>query len=85
MFFGLFKVFALVYLGFGLYLYLAQRSFMYFPTADRDGSGAQVEYVQNQGETLKLWVLGPDSERAAIYFGAVSYTHLTLPTTGIRW
>lgn len=69
MIFGLLKVSAIVYLGFGLYLYLAQRSFMYFPTADRESAGARVEYVQNQGEKLKLWVVGPDSERAAIYFG----------------
>jgi pimeloyl-ACP methyl ester carboxylesterase len=69
MLFGLLKASVIVYLGFGLYLYLAQRSFMYFPTAERPGAGARVEYVQNQGEKIKLWVLGPESDRAVIYFG----------------
>ena len=69
MFFGLLKASVIVYLGFGLYLYLAQRSFMYFPTAERTASGARVEYVQNQGEKIKLWVVGPESDRAVIYFG----------------
>ena len=71
MFFSLLKVSAITYLGFGLYLYLAQRSFMYFPTAERanPGAGSRVEYVQNQGEKIKLWVVGPQSDRAVIYFG----------------
>ena len=69
MYFGILKVSVIVYLGFGLYLYLAQRSFMYYPTPERPGAGARVEYVQKQGEKIKLWVVGPESDRAVIYFG----------------
>ena len=69
MFFGMLKISVIVYLGFGLYLYLAQRSFMYFPTVERASSAARVEYVQNQDEQIKLWIVGPDSDRAVIYFG----------------
>ena len=63
------KIGVLVYLGFGLYLYLAQRSFMYFPVAERHVPDATVEYLQNDGESIKLWVIGSGSGRAVIYFG----------------
>lgn len=65
----LLKVSVLVYLGLGLYLYLAQRSFMYFPVVERETSDVPLEYLANDGESIKLWVLGPDSEKAVIYFG----------------
>ena len=68
-FLGMLKVSVLVYLGFGLYLYLAQRSFMYFPVPERDASDVRAEYLTNAGESLKLWVLGPESDQAVIYFG----------------
>ncbi len=66
---GMLKVSVLVYLGFGLYLYLAQRSFMYFPVPGRDASDVRAEYLSSAGESLKLWVLGPESGQAVIYFG----------------
>ena len=65
----LLKIAVFAYLGLGLYLYLAQRSLMYFPVSDHDGPDAQVEYLANEGESIKLWVVGPHSERAVIYFG----------------
>jgi pimeloyl-ACP methyl ester carboxylesterase len=65
----LLKVSVLAYLGLGLYLYLAQRSFMYFPVAEREASDVGVEYLANDGESIKLWVLGPASEKAVVYFG----------------
>ena len=63
------KIVVLAYLGFGVYLYLAQRSFMYFPVAERDSTDAPVEYLENDGETIKLWVIEPGNEHAVIYFG----------------
>jgi len=69
MFLWLLKISFFAYLGFGLYLFLVQRSFMYFPVPERNGSDARVEYLTNEGESIKLWVLGPDSDSAIIYFG----------------
>jgi hypothetical protein len=69
MLFWLLKVSVLVYLGLGLYLYLAQRSFMYLPVDGREAPDVRVEYLANDGESIKLWVLGGDSEKAVIYFG----------------
>ena len=63
------KIGVLVYLGLGLYLYLSQRSFMYFPVSERHVTDAAVEYLENDGESLKLWVVNPGSEKAVIYFG----------------
>lgn len=59
----------LVYLGFGLFLFLAQRSFIYFPVAERLADDLPVEYLVSGGESLKLWVVNPGREAAAVYFG----------------
>ena len=66
---SLLKVSVLAYLGLGLYLYVAQRSFMYFPVAGHDAPDARAEYLANGDASIKLWVLGPDSDRAIVYFG----------------
>lgn len=65
----LLKLLLLVYLGFGVYLYLVQRSVMYFPVTGRDIDGASAEYLDCAGETIKLWVVNPGGRRAVIYFG----------------
>jgi pimeloyl-ACP methyl ester carboxylesterase len=66
----LLKIAGLSYLGFGLLLYATQRSFMYLPTAEVDADDLAVEYVDNDGHRLKVWVVGPgDDGPAAIYFG----------------
>jgi pimeloyl-ACP methyl ester carboxylesterase len=57
------------YLGFGAYLYSVQRSFIYYPVAERKAAGAQAKYLNSTGERLKLWVLSPGKPRAVIYFG----------------
>lgn len=69
MFLRVLKIVVLSYLGFGLYLYIAQRSFIYFPVAERNASDVRVEHLTIDGESIKVWVLGPDSDRAVIYFG----------------
>lgn len=63
------KIGLLVYLGFGLYLYLWQRSFMYFPTQEQHVETTRHEYLNSAGESLKIWVLGAAREKAVIYFG----------------
>ncbi len=63
------KIGLLVYLGFGVFLYLAQRNFMYFPVPERDAADLPVEYLASNGERLKIWVLNGTSRRAVVYFG----------------
>jgi pimeloyl-ACP methyl ester carboxylesterase len=69
MVFSVLKISALAYLGFGLFLYFAQRSFLYFPTAERDASDVTTEYLKSDGETIELWVLTPGADKAVVYFG----------------
>ncbi|WP_078120849.1 alpha/beta hydrolase [Thiosocius teredinicola] len=63
------KITLLIYAGFGVYLYFAQRSFMYFPTPQREVTEAQSELLHSGGETLKLWVVSPGKSHAVIYLG----------------
>jgi pimeloyl-ACP methyl ester carboxylesterase len=64
------KLALLAYVGFGAFLYLAQRELMYLPVSDTAADGVPVEYVENDGERLKLWRLGPrDAASAVLYFG----------------
>jgi pimeloyl-ACP methyl ester carboxylesterase len=65
----LLKISVLVYLGMGGYLYLAQRSFMYFPVAENPRGDKAFELVTDDGESLKIWIVGEASDKAAIYFG----------------
>jgi len=65
----LIKIGLSVYLGFGLLLYLAQRSFMYYPIPERETADLAVEYLASDGERLKIWVLNGGSPRAVVYFG----------------
>lgn len=60
---------ALVYGGLCGYLYLAQRSLIYFPTPEVDNPHAEALRLESGGETLKVWRLGAASEHAVIYFG----------------
>ena len=63
------KISCLAYLGFGLYLYAAQRSFMYFPVPENHANDINFEYLDSGGESIKTWVLGPLQDSAIIYFG----------------
>lgn len=59
----------LVYLGFGILIYLAQRSIMYLPVAERHAVDVTAEYLSNGDVSLKLWVVSPGQDAALIYFG----------------
>lgn len=63
------KIGLLSYLGFGAFLYFAQRSFMYFPVPENRGEHARIEWLAAGGESLKLWVINPGRAHAVIYFG----------------
>lgn len=64
------KLIALAYVGFGALLYLAQRELIYFPVSETTADGIPVEYVENDGERLKIWRLGArDAASAVLYFG----------------
>lgn len=63
------KISLLAYAGFGIFLYFAQRSFMYMPVAENPAADTPFEYVDVDGERLKVWVVGAPGDHAVIYFG----------------
>ncbi len=66
---SLLKLLLLVYLGLGGYLYVKQRSFVYFPTAESQDQRAEVLTLHSNDEQLKVWVLNPNKANAIFYFG----------------
>lgn len=66
---SLLSISALAYLGFGVLLYSAQRSILYYPTPETVAFATDSMYVENDGESLKVLRLNPGHERAIIYFG----------------
>jgi len=65
---ALLGVLLLVYLGFGVYLYAKQRSFIYFPVAHFEHDFA-VERFRSDGESIEVVVLNEGKGNALIYFG----------------
>ena len=63
------KLLVVVYLGLGTYLYIKQRSFVYFPTAEYQDNHGQVLNLLSNDEQLKIWVLNPNKANAIFYFG----------------
>jgi uncharacterized protein len=59
----------LSYAIFCVYLYLAQRSFLYFPTPETRLPQAASIVLQSDGETLRIWARPRDGPGAVIYFG----------------
>jgi pimeloyl-ACP methyl ester carboxylesterase len=58
----------LVYVAACLYLYLFQRTFLYFPTPQVSVPHAENISLKSDGETLRIWHIG-SGENAIIYFG----------------
>jgi uncharacterized protein len=52
-----------------IYLYIAQRSLIYFPTPDVVSPHATVLRVQTAGAVLKIWEVSRPGSDAIIYFG----------------
>ncbi|MBT8344087.1 MAG: alpha/beta hydrolase [Sulfurovum sp.] len=63
------SIFLLIgYVGTGLFLYLNQRSFLYFPTPNISTPYTQMK-LQNEGESIHIIVLNKGHENAILYFG----------------
>lgn len=65
----LIRIFLLVYIGFGAYLYFVQNKFMYFPVAEYHTDRIQFEFFTSDKEHLKIWSINPGMNKAVIYFG----------------
>lgn len=58
----------MVYMGMGLFLYINQRDFLYFPTPELPTPYKQMT-LQNDGESIKVIVLNQGHKNAILYFG----------------
>lgn len=56
------------YVGIGLFLYINQRDFIYFPTPELPTLYAKMT-LHNEGESIKVIVLNKGHENAILYFG----------------
>jgi hypothetical protein len=68
-FFSLLAMAALVYVCFCFYLYLFQRSFIYFPTSDPGAAAAEELWLENDNERIRIWRLRAQAKDAILYFG----------------
>lgn len=60
---------ALAYVGLCLYLYLFQRSFIYFPTPKAGNVPAEELWLDSSGEKIRIWRLHAGQASAIVYFG----------------
>ena len=60
---------ALLYVGLCVFLYFAQRSFLYQPAAEIKGAEAEEIRIESAGVSLKIWHFNPQNSKAIIYFG----------------
>jgi len=58
-----------VYIVFGLLLYFAQSTFIYYPTPVVHIKGLSEKTIKNDGESIKIHVLNESQPHALIYFG----------------
>lgn len=59
----------LVYVACCAYLYVAQRSFIYFPTPAATNVAAEDLRLEVDGATVQIWLVNGDGSDAIIYFG----------------
>lgn len=60
---------ALAYGSFCIFLYLRQRSLIFYPHPAVQSSEAEVIWLENDGERLKVWHVPRKNSAALIYFG----------------
>jgi pimeloyl-ACP methyl ester carboxylesterase len=60
---------AVAFVGLGTWLYATQRSLIYFPTPEVHAADAEVLWVENQGERIKVWTVRRPGSPALLYFG----------------
>jgi pimeloyl-ACP methyl ester carboxylesterase len=65
----LISVFFMLYLSACAYLYYNQRAFLYYPSPVIDVPRAESISLASDGETLRIWHVGPSDGDAIIYFG----------------
>ncbi|HFQ62215.1 MAG TPA: alpha/beta hydrolase [Epsilonproteobacteria bacterium] len=58
----------LAYVGMGVFLYVNQRSFLYFPTPDKATKYTRMK-MDNDGESINAIVLNEGHKNAILYFG----------------
>lgn len=58
-----------LYLLLAIFVYLIQRSLIYYPVPSDLGFAAQEITLDNNGTRLHGWVLNPDKDKAMVYFG----------------
>jgi pimeloyl-ACP methyl ester carboxylesterase len=59
----------ILYAGLCVYLYLAQRSMIYYPTPELASADAKVLRIETDGAVLKVWQVARPGPDAVIYFG----------------
>lgn len=59
----------LVYVGFGAFLYSAQRAMIFMPVVENPSRNVPHERITVNGVSLKVWAVNPGASRAVIYFG----------------
>lgn len=64
-----FAVAAALYAGLVVLMYSKQRALLFYPQLTRQPSVAPDFQFQNDGETLRGWVVNPGRPRALLYFG----------------
>jgi hypothetical protein len=57
------------YLGLCAWVYLTQRSQIYFPTPETRHPGAESVWIKSAGAKLKVWTVTRPGPRALVYFG----------------
>ncbi len=58
-----------LYLLLAIFVYLIQRSLIYYPVPSDPGFPAREITLDNNGTRLHGWVLNPDKDKAMVYFG----------------
>lgn len=57
------------YLALCAFLYMRQRTMLYYPTIAVTYAGAESFWLSNEGQRLKVWHISGNSDKALIYFG----------------
>jgi pimeloyl-ACP methyl ester carboxylesterase len=60
---------AVVYAGLCAWMYVSQRSQIYYPTPETDHRGAQALWLQSETQRIKVWHVSRPGPKALLYFG----------------
>ena len=59
----------LLYVSLCVFMYFAQRSFLYQPTPEISATDVDEVRIESSGASLKVWHFNPDRPKAIVYFG----------------